>query len=155
MEVTRPNPGSAATGGAGEQGPSCRFFDTDGTAPGINSDVEITISLNGRLIRVERGAAQGKKGIPMSWEELYGVNWEEFDNLIGRLLTLCDATFTDPIQRKAFKDMVRQHVKEWVNNISVDAAADAGMAVNRTAPFVGGVLDQPGGLFGVEGGPTE
>jgi hypothetical protein len=36
----------------------------------------------------------------------------------------------------------------------MDAASDAGDQRPITVPFVGGVLDQSGGLFGVEGQPT-
>ena len=115
--------------------------------PGHNTDCGVQVSLNGRLLRVTRDNER-------VGEELYGLNWHQFDNLTGRLLTLCDATFTDPTQRKAFKDMVRQHIKEWVTACIVDASADAGIGTNLTAPFVGGVLDQDGGLYGVEGGPT-
>lgn len=41
---------------------------------------------------------------------LYTMNAVEESNLVGKLLTLCDATFTDKEQRKAFKDMVSQTV---------------------------------------------
>lgn len=37
----------------------------------------------------------------------------QIGNLVGRLLTLVDATFTDLEQRKAFKDMVSQTVYRW------------------------------------------
>lgn len=140
-----------STSASGQTGPRATFFPTPGTEPGVNTDVLIRVSLNGKLISV---CHQNSMGETVDGNELYGVNWTEFDNLVGRLLTLCDATFTDPVQRKAFKDMVRQHVKEWVNAIAVDAAADAGIERHLTAPFVGGVLDQVGGLFGVEGEPT-
>jgi len=132
-------------------GPSVGFFDTEAVAPGANTDVEVKVSINGRLIVVKRGGDDEKGAF---YDERYGLNWSEFDNLVGRLLTLADATFTDPIQRKAFKDLLRQHVKEWVTDCIMDAASDAGIQRPITVPFVGGVLDQPGGLFGVEGEPT-
>lgn len=117
-------------------GPQATFFKGPGTEPHVNTDVKITLSLNGKLLSVDRGD---------TGEELYGVNWVEFDNLTGRLLTLCDATFTDPIQRKAFKDMVRQHIKEWANAVMVDAAADAGQTRNhaeQTARLVEHTADE-------------
>lgn len=137
---------------ADRTGPTVEFFDTnpEAIAPGVNTDVEVKVSVNGRLIVVKRG--DEKAGL--SYDERYGLNWSEFDNLVGRLLTLADATFADPIQRKAFKDLLRQHVKEWVTDCIMDAASDAGIQRPITVPFVGGVLDQPGGLFGVEGEPT-
>lgn len=33
--------------------------------------------------------------------------------LVGNLLTMIDATITDPIQRKAFKDLVKNKVRDW------------------------------------------
>ena len=111
----------------------------------------IALSVGGRLIKIEQ---LGSDGEPATGEERYGVNWTDFDQLTGRLLTLCDATFTDPVQRKAFKDMVRQHIKEWVNGIAVDAAADAGQHSNSTAPMFGADVDTAW-LWGTEGEGTE
>lgn len=45
------------------------------------------------------------------------INYEEVYNLKGRLLTLVDATFQDPQQRKAFKDLVWQSLKGWFDDI--------------------------------------
>lgn len=137
--------------GATIDGPTVETFQSPGTE-GANADIKLRVSLNGKLIAVSSGnTAEAKEGLN---RELYGVNWTEFDNLVGRLLTLADATFTDPAQRKAFKDLIRQHVKEWVQDIMLEAARDAGVDRHCTVPFVGGVLDQVGGLFGVEGEPT-
>lgn len=134
-------------------GPKVTFFETPGTAPGANGDVELKVSLNGRLILVHRDKQEGDEG--PATEELYGLAWPEFDQLTGRLLTLCDAAFTDPVQRKAFKDMVRQHIKEWVTACIINASADAGIKMSLTAPFVGGVFDDPERFWGVEGQPTQ
>jgi hypothetical protein len=139
----------AVTERLADQVPRLAFFGSNRIRPGENADHSIVVSLNGKLIRVSSTDPSAKEG----WnQELYGLNWHEFDNLNGRLLTLCDATFTDPRQRKAFKDMVRQHVKEWVTSCIVNAAADAGLSMNLTAPFAGGIPDEE--LFGVEGQPT-
>lgn len=132
---------------AQETGPTVEFFETDGTKPGTNPDHHVKVSLNGKLVYVTNERVDANA-------ELYGVNWLEFDNLVGRLLTLADATFTDRQQRKAFKDLVRHAVKEWVATIINGASEDAGRPASVSVPFVGGVLDQPGGLFGVEGEPT-
>ena len=115
-----------------------------------DAPTRISVSPHGKLVSVVREDGHVTPG----GSERYGLNWSEFDVLMGRLLTLCDATFNDPVQRKAFKDMVRQHVKEWVANCATDAAWDAGLQQQVSAPFVGGVFDQAGGLFGVEGEPT-
>lgn len=133
-------------------GPTVETFSTSGTE-GANADIMIRVSLNGKLISVSSTDPAASEKLAHG-RELYGVNWVEFDNLVGRLLTLADATFTDPTQRKAYKDLTRQHVKEWVQDIMLEAARDAGVDRHCTVPFVGGVLDQCGGLFGVEGQPT-
>jgi hypothetical protein len=46
--------------------------------------------------------------------EAYPINYDELLNLKGRLLTLADATFTDPEQRKAHKDLIWQALKAWM-----------------------------------------
>jgi len=97
------------------------------------SGAKIRVSANGQLLTIEYGGSHGKT--------LYGINWQEVDNLVGRLLTLCDATFTDQVQRKAFKDMVRQHVKEWMAIIVADASYDAGLEHNGSAPFTAMVTE--------------
>lgn len=40
---------------------------------------------------------------------------EDFSSLEGRLLTICDASFADKEQRKAFKDLVKSTTREWYN----------------------------------------
>lgn len=39
------------------------------------------------------------------------IEWR-LNNLAGRILTQCDAAFSDPVQRKAFKDEIRQKIAE-------------------------------------------
>lgn len=51
-------------------------------------------------------------------------------NLVGRLLTLVDATFTDLEQRKAFKDMVSQTVYRW-NSDNEDRVVQCYGAVSK------------------------
>lgn len=41
------------------------------------------------------------------------IDNENFSELYGKMLTLCDATFTDPTQREAFKDMVKSTLSGW------------------------------------------
>lgn len=41
------------------------------------------------------------------------IKADEFRQLEGRLLTLCDATFSDPLQREAFKDLLKTQTREW------------------------------------------
>lgn len=48
----------------------------------------------------------------------YPINYDELYNLKGRLLTLIDATYTDPEQRKAQKDLVWQALKSWMDDIA-------------------------------------
>lgn len=53
----------------------------------------------------------------------YPINYDELYNLKGRLLTLVDATFTDPQQRKAQKDLVWLTLRDWMEDVSSGAAA--------------------------------
>jgi len=41
------------------------------------------------------------------------IDNENFSELYGKMLTLCDATFTDATQREAFKDMVKNTLSGW------------------------------------------
>lgn len=47
-------------------------------------------------------------------EAAHPINFRELYQLKGRLLTLVDATFTDPAQRKAQKDLVWQTLQAWM-----------------------------------------
>jgi hypothetical protein len=49
------------------------------------------------------------------------INYDEVYNLKGRLLTLVDAAFTDPQQRKAFKDLVWSTLRQWYEDTERDA----------------------------------
>lgn len=60
----------------------------------------------------------------LSHEVLYGLDknrprvirrWQ-LDNLVGKLLTYIEATYSDPQQRKAHKDIVKQSVYNWFMN---------------------------------------
>ena len=57
-------------------------------------------------------------------EEAYPINYHEVYNLKGRLLTLVDATFTDPQQRKAHKDMVWDTLRRWIEDVERDAKSE-------------------------------
>lgn len=43
----------------------------------------------------------------------YQFHTSHIGMLEGRVLTLVDASFQDPVQRKAFKDVVRQAIWGW------------------------------------------
>lgn len=47
------------------------------------------------------------------------LEYHDESDLIGKLLTYVDATFTDQEQRKAHKDIVRQIVQNWRQDISL------------------------------------
>ncbi len=48
----------------------------------------------------------------------------QLDNLVGRLLTYIDATYSDQQQRKAHKDIVKQAAYNWFMDASYDFLAD-------------------------------
>lgn len=41
------------------------------------------------------------------------VHYPQINNLVGKFLTLVDATFQDPTQRKAFKDLISGIPWDW------------------------------------------
>jgi hypothetical protein len=55
--------------------------------------------------------------------EKYGalVNWNELDDLIGKLLTHIDAIILDPTSREANKSIVKMLVREWMRENDRDS----------------------------------
>lgn len=64
----------------------------------------------------------------------FPINYEELYNLKGRLLTLIDATFTDPEQRKAQKDVVWQAVRQWMDDIERTCGYDVDLRIPEARP---------------------
>jgi hypothetical protein len=48
----------------------------------------------------------------------------QLDNLVGRLLTYVEATYSDPQQRKAHKDIVKQLVYNWFMDVRIEGIGD-------------------------------
>lgn len=49
------------------------------------------------------------------------LGYHDIQTLEGRLLTIVDASFSDPIQRKAFKDLIRKEIWfNWVRYLDTD-----------------------------------
>jgi hypothetical protein len=49
------------------------------------------------------------------------VSHDDLQWLVGRLLTHCDAAFTNPMQREAFKDLIRHAIwEDWVRRLDGD-----------------------------------
>jgi hypothetical protein len=46
---------------------------------------------------------------------LYEETEKPLTILAGRLLTLADATFNDPVQRKAFKDIIKKEIRDVID----------------------------------------
>lgn len=53
------------------------------------------------------------------------IKAEDFKHLEGKLLTIVDATFSDPKQREAFKAVVKSELREWYNIRTNGAAMQA------------------------------
>lgn len=45
------------------------------------------------------------------------VDYRDFQNLLGKLLTYVDATYTDPEQRKAHKDIIKNNLWGWEKDL--------------------------------------
>jgi hypothetical protein len=59
-------------------------------------------------------------------EVRHPINWNHVYNLKGRLLTLIDATYTDPEQRKAQKDVVWATLRDWIEGIETEQGYPGG-----------------------------
>lgn len=44
------------------------------------------------------------------------ISYERINDLVGKLLTMIDATFTDKEQRQAMKDLYKQIAWDWYQN---------------------------------------
>lgn len=55
---------------------------------------------------------------------------EDTNDLVGKLLTYVDATFTDPKQREAQKSIVKQTVYNWFYDL--EERANPGMTIMRS-----------------------
>lgn len=51
------------------------------------------------------------------------VSHQELDNLVGRLMQMCDLT-GDIEQRKALKDTIKNLTREWLDNLYEDSGYD-------------------------------
>lgn len=81
---------------------------------GTTSTAPVTLPLERRHSLIvftdeDGGTGSGACAWPINFEEVY--------NLKGRLLTIIDATFTDPQQRKAQKDVVWQALQAWMSDV--------------------------------------
>jgi hypothetical protein len=63
----------------------------------------------------ERAHREGECNSPLNGKQpIFALlGYQDIRTLEGRLLTIADATFSDPQQRKAFKDLVRKEI--WFN----------------------------------------
>lgn len=71
----------------------------------------------------ERAHRAGKLTSPLNGEQpIFALlGYDDIRTLEGRLLTIVDATFGDPLQRKAFKDLVRNAIWfDWAPNLDTD-----------------------------------
>lgn len=95
------------------------------------SGLNFHVSPNGKLLRVTTDSSandsESAKAIP-GGSERYAVNWLQFDQLMGRILTIVDASFAEPEQRSAVKGLVRGSIKGWVQDIAESALADEASA---------------------------
>lgn len=81
-----------------------------------------------QILYVNEDETIGQSGFPINWEDLY--------NLKGRVLTLCDASFSDQQQRKAFKDVLWQTLQHWMRDIEKSCGYEGfdGIGVDSDEP---------------------
>lgn len=81
-----------------------------------NAYVFANVDKNSDFVEIGASTLDGKKSMLMT-EVTEGlaayslVEWR-LNMLAGRILTQCDAAFSDPVQRKAFKDEIRSKFSE-------------------------------------------
>lgn len=78
----------------------------------INYYVYANVDKEADLVEVGASTLDGKKEVHLDKvNEAFAtyslIEWR-LNHLVGRILTQCDATFSDPVQRKAVKDVIRQ-----------------------------------------------
>lgn len=66
-------------------------------------------------------------------EEAHAINYTELYNLKGRLLTLVDATFTDPEQRAAHKTLVWRTLTGWMEDTVMEGYESPSMKAGEVA----------------------
>src|SRR5438445_7784606 len=97
----------------------------------LNLEVPYTHSITG-IIRTEFDPDKDRS-VQVSDDLIPVVPLFCFNHLVGKLLTLTDATFSDPEQRKAFKDVLRQIAYDWhhgmVDNLVSPWRKDKGISV--------------------------
>lgn len=54
----------------------------------------------------------------MEGEQVVEINYEEVYNLVGRLLTLNDASAPDKVRRDAQKTLIKQTVYGWIDDVA-------------------------------------
>lgn len=64
------------------------------------------------LVKIGASTIDGKHQVPLNKVKeafaTYSLIEYRLNHLAGKVLTQCDATFSDPVQRKAVKDVIRQ-----------------------------------------------
>lgn len=50
-------------------------------------------------------------------EVMWALDHTDINNLIGKMLTVVDASISDSEQRKALKDIVKQNVWSWADKV--------------------------------------
>jgi hypothetical protein len=90
------------------------------TTPGTSASTLTTLPIEQRHWPIQYANDEGTVGV-----QAIPINYTELYNLKGRLLTLVDATFTDPEQRKAHKTMVWHTLQDWMRDLENGAGTDA------------------------------
>jgi hypothetical protein len=84
-----------------------------GTERTVETEVTLNPSENIRSVVVYDFEPEEDGGVRVSPDVLPVIPPEFINNLVGKLLTVSDAAFSDPEQRRAFKDLLTQSVWMW------------------------------------------
>jgi hypothetical protein len=79
----------------------------------VETDVVLKDNEHIRAVIVHNFAPDADGSVRTSPDDLPVIPYEFINKLIGRTLTVADAAFSDPEQRKAFKDLLSQSIWQW------------------------------------------
>lgn len=84
-----------------------------GTSRDVEVDLELKDNENIRGVIISDFTPEEDGSVRVSPDELPVIPYEFINHLVGKVLTVSDAAFSDVEQRKAFKDLLTQAIWQW------------------------------------------
>lgn len=97
----------------------------------VDVEVEVPSALDGEQLYLSSArvwndhlTATSEAPLPGSDVDATVIRYNDIEQIVGRLLTYVDATYSDTEQRKAHKDIVKQLVYDWSNDLRTRATQE-------------------------------